>query len=505
MKPDIKELYRLHRLALDVRYVSTRGEGKKHSAAEVIKKGLADDGGLFVPERFFPLLTEDLLEELCGFDYADRAAFILSRFLPDYKFADLLDAARAAYSAEKFGGPAAPIARVGSDYLLELWHGPTSAFKDMALQIMPRLLSLALDITGECRDAYILVATSGDTGKAALEGYKDVPRVKIKVFYPVNGVSNIQKKQMSSQTGENVDVVAINGNFDDAQTGVKRIFSDENCRFELAQKGWFFSSANSINWGRLVPQIVYYISAYCDLLKEKQIKPGEKIDIVVPTGNFGNIFAAYAAKQMLLPVGRLVCASNRNDVLADFINTGVYDKRREFFTTVSPSMDILVSSNLERLLYWKFGAPAAAGFMKELAQNGFYKLNGDQLAAVQSDFSGFSCTEEETKAVIAATFKKYGYLCDTHTAVALGCAEKYRASAEYTGGKLLIASTASPYKFAPAVLSALGEPVPADDFAALDKLHEVTKVPVPGNLAGLKDAPVRFTETVDPADMQKTL
>jgi threonine synthase len=375
----------------------------------------------------------------------------------------------------------------------------------MALQIMPRLLSLALDITGECRDAYILVATSGDTGKAALEGYRDVPRVKIKVFYPVNGVSNIQKKQMSSQTGENVDVVAINGNFDDAQTGVKRIFSDENCRFELAQKGWFFSSANSINWGRLVPQIVYYISAYCDLLKEKQIKPGEKIDIVVPTGNFGNIFAAYAAKQMLLPVARLVCASNRNDVLAEFINTGVYDKRREFHTTVSPSMDILVSSNLERLLYWKFGAPAAAGFMKELAQNGFYKLNGDQLAAVRSDFSGFSCTEEETKAVIAATFKKYGYLCDTHTAVALGCAEKYRASAEYTGGKLLIATTASPYKFAPAVLSALGESVPADDFAALDKLHEVTKVPVPGNLAGLKDAPVRFTETVDPADMQKTL
>ncbi|MBR5746913.1 MAG: threonine synthase, partial [Clostridia bacterium] len=347
--------------------------------------------------------------------------------------------------------------------------------------------------------------TSGDTGKAALEGFRDVPRVKIKVFYPVNGVSNIQKKQMSTQGGNNVSVTAINGNFDDAQTGVKRIFSDEACRFNLAQRGYFFSSANSINWGRLAPQIVYYVSAYCDLLKEKQIKPGERIDIVVPTGNFGNIFAAYVAKQMGLPVGRLVCASNRNDILTDFINTGVYDKRREFFTTVSPSMDILISSNLERLLYCRFGAQNTAQFMRSLAAEGIYKLNAEQLASVQSDFSGFFCTEEETKGVIAAYFKKYGYLCDTHTAVALGCAEKYRASGEYTGSKLLVASTASPYKFAPAVLNALGESVPADDFEALEKLHAVTKVPVPANLAGLKDSPVRFTETVDPADMQNTL
>ena len=500
MRPDINVS-----CGTDVKYISTRGEGKKYSAAEVIKKGLADDGGLFVPESFIPLLTEEVIERLCTLGYAERAAYILSQYLTGFDFSDLLSAAEAAYSAEKFGGPAAPIAKVGDNYLLELWHGPTSAFKDMALQIMPRLLSLSLNITGECKDAYILVATSGDTGKAALEGFRDVPRVKIKVFYPVNGVSNIQKKQMSTQGGNNVSVTAINGNFDDAQTGVKRIFSDEACRFNLAQRGYFFSSANSINWGRLAPQIVYYVSAYCDLLKERQIKPGEKIDIVVPTGNFGNIFAACVAKQMGLPVGRLVCASNRNDILTDFINTGVYDKRREFFTTASPSMDILISSNLERLLYCRFGAQNTAQFMRSLAAEGIYKLNAEQLASVQSDFSGFFCTEEETKGVIAAYFKKYGYLCDTHTAVALGCAEKYRASGEYTGSKLLVASTASPYKFAPAVLNALGESVPADDFEALEKLHAVTKVPVPANLACLKEAPVRFTETVDPADMQNTL
>ena len=330
-------------------YISTRTENsEKQTAAYVIKRGLAPDGGLYVPESI-PTLTKENIEALIGMSYTERATYILSLFLTDYTSEELKNAAEAAYSAEKFGGPAAPIARVGDDYFLELWHGPTSAFKDMALQIMPRLLSLSLGKTGEEKDAYILVATSGDTGKAALEGYCDIDRVRIQVFYPVNGVSNIQKKQMASQKGNNVNVVAINGNFDDAQSGVKAIFANEEAREMLESKGLFFSSANSINWGRLAPQIVYYVSAYCDLVKEGELKYGDKLDITVPTGNFGNILAAYIAKKMGLPLGKLVCASNKNDILTDFINKGVYDKRREFFTTVSPSMDILISSNLERL------------------------------------------------------------------------------------------------------------------------------------------------------------
>ena len=337
-------------------YISTRtADGEKRSAAYVIKKGLAEDGGLYIPESI-PSLDEVAITALCGMTYTERAAYILSLFLTDYSDDELKNAAEEAYSAEKFGGPAAPIARVGDSYFLELWHGPTSAFKDMALQIMPRLLSLSLGKTDETKDAFILVATSGDTGKAALEGYCDIDRVGIQVFYPVNGVSNIQKKQMASQKGKNVKVVAINGNFDDAQSGVKAIFANEEAKKMLDDRGLFFSSANSINWGRLAPQIVYYISAYCDLVKEGELKLGDILDVTVPTGNFGNILAAYIAKKMGLPLGKLVCASNKNDVLADFINTGVYDKRREFFTTVSPSMDILISSNLERLLWFVLGA-----------------------------------------------------------------------------------------------------------------------------------------------------
>lgn len=487
----------------NVLYVSTRGGKNSYSSAEVIKKGIADDGGLFVPTAARDLYCD--LERLCGMDYPGRAAAVLSAFLTDYPLCKLIDAARAAYSPEKFNGPAAPIAKVGSDYFLELWHGPTSAFKDMALQIMPRLLSLALDMTGEEKDAYILVATSGDTGKAALEGYKDVPRVKIKVFYPANGVSNIQKRQMSSQTGENVDVVAINGNFDDAQTGVKAIFNDPECRAAAEEKGFFFSSANSINWGRLAPQTAYYISAYCDLVNEKQIEPGEKIDFVVPTGNFGNIFAAYIAKSCGFPIGKLVCASNRNNVLTDFFNTGIYDRRREFFTTESPSMDILISSNLERLLYSAFGAEQTAAYMSDLSKNGFYKLDGEKLRLLRRDFTGYYCDGDGTSAAIRGIFEKFGYLCDPHTAVAAACAEKYRRSDEYGGNKIVVVSTASPYKFAPAVLSALGKDVPPDDFDALDGLYRATGVAVPENLASLRTSNVRFDRAVDPKDMAMTV
>ncbi len=485
-------------------YISTRTENsEKSTASSVIKRGLAPDGGLFVPEAI-PQIDEVTITALANMTYPERAEYILSLFLTDYTSEELRDAAEKAYSKEKFGGPAAPIAKVGDDYFLELWHGPTSAFKDMALQIMPRLLSLSLGKTGEDKDAYILVATSGDTGKAALEGYCDVDRVKIQVFYPVNGVSNIQKKQMASQKGNNVNVVAINGNFDDAQSGVKAIFADENARAMLDKNGYFFSSANSINWGRLAPQIVYYVSAYCDLLAEGEIKYGELLDVTVPTGNFGNILAAFIAKKMGLPLGKLVCASNCNDILTDFINEGVYDKRREFFTTVSPSMDILISSNLERLLFFTLGASKTKECMSALSKDGIYKVDDASMEQIRANFAGFACSEENTKKTIADIFAEYGYLCDTHTAVAAYCAKQYVESTD-SKNKMLVVSTASPYKFAPAVLSALGKTVPADDFDALDELYNVTKCAIPTNLANLRDAEVRFRKTINPEDMINSL
>ncbi len=487
-----------------MKFVSTRTAKENQSgfpSAYVIKNGLAADGGLYVPEEI-PSLDEVTIAALAKMSYTERATYILSLFLDDYSEAELRAAAEAAYSEAKFNGPAAPISKVGGKYFLELWHGPTSAFKDMALQIMPHLLSLSLGKTGEEKDAYILVATSGDTGKAALEGYCDIDRVRIQVFYPVNGVSNIQKKQMASQKGNNVEVVSINGNFDDAQSGVKAIFADESAKAKLAENGYFFSSANSINWGRLAPQIVYYVSAYCDLLAEGELNYGDLLDVTVPTGNFGNILAAYIAKKMGLPLGKLVCASNCNDILTDFINTGVYDRRREFFTTVSPSMDILISSNLERLLWFTVGAEKTRECMEKLSKEGIYSLDNESMEIIRRDFAGYSCSEDETKATISEFFGEYGYLCDTHTAVAAGAAKKFESESK---NKMLVVSTASPYKFAPAVLSALGESVPEDDFDALDKLNAVTKVAVPANLASLREAEVRFTKTVEPSEMINSL
>ena len=356
-------------------YLSTRDKTLALSAAEAIKMGLSRDGGLFTPARF-PSISPLELEVMCEMSYQQRCAYVMGLFLDDFTPEEVSDFALRAYGPEKFDDPAvAPLRRVGGKtWCLELWHGPTSAFKDMALQMLPQLLSASLKKTGEDKTACILVATSGDTGKAAMEGFADVPQTKILVFYPENGVSQIQKLQMVTQEGANVGVCAVRGNFDDAQNGVKRVFSDPAIREELAGRGFFLSSANSINWGRILPQIVYYISAYCDLLREGEVRLGEPVNYCVPTGNFGNILACYYARKMGLPVGKLICASNRNDVLTEFIRTGVYDRNRPFHTTMSPSMDILISSNLERLLFDLSGGDDALvrSYMEQLQKTGRY-------------------------------------------------------------------------------------------------------------------------------------
>lgn len=477
-------------------YISTRDTSKKTfvSSATAIKQGIATDGGLFVPTEL-PKIDETFVRDLVKCAYHERAAKILSLFLTDYTYDELLKVCGEAYNENSFVGGAAPISKVGENYFLELWHGPTCAFKDLALQLLPRLLSLSLDKTGEKGDALILVATSGDTGKAALEGYHDVDRVKIMVFYPNDGVSNMQKKQMATQKGENVSVVAINGNFDDAQSGVKKIFADKETIEKLSENGYFLSSANSINWGRLAPQIVYYFSAYCDLLAEGELEYGETLNVTVPTGNFGNILACYIAKKMGLPIGTLVCATNKNNILADFFESGKYDKRRPFYTTVSPSMDILISSNLERLLWFTEGSEFTKAKMSEFSENNYYETE----KGIFPDFVGGTCNEENTFAKIKEVFEKYGYCVDPHTAVAAYVADEYKKT---DAGKMLIVSTASPYKFPYAVAEALGVSECADDFEMLDKVSEYTKTEIPEPLKKLKNASVRFGKTVEPSKMK---
>lgn len=485
-----------------MKYVSTRdeSESRRVSAAEAILEGLAGDGGLYMPQTV-PRLGKGELEQIGKLPYAERAAQILKKFLPDYNDAVLLASCREAYAEDKFPGGPAPLHRLSDQtHVLELWHGPTCAFKDMALQLMPRLLSSALKITGEKRTALILVATSGDTGKAALEGFRDVEGVKIMVFYPVDGVSKIQKLQMMTQEGKNVCVCAIRGNFDDAQNGVKSIFSDSEAQHALAECNSFFSSANSINWGRLVPQIVYYISAYCDLVNSGTIQSGEAINISVPTGNFGNIFAGYLAKEMGLPVKRFICASNRNNILTDFLDSGVYDRNRRFYTTMSPSMDILISSNLERLLYLKAGAARTARYMRSLRDKGAYRVEDEVYQNISSDISGLFCNEEQTAQTIRRTFETYHYLCDTHTAVGLFCAEKFLEQTQ-DNAKTLVVSTASPYKFAVDVYQALTGERAADEMASLDLLSSYTGTAVPRQLGSLKEKAVRFDRVVDSGDM----
>ncbi len=479
-------------------YFSTRDVEKLHpkTSAQVIKQGIAEDGGLFLPDHI-PQIDLEFIKNIGTLPYCERAAKVLSLYLTDYTYDELLDCATKAYG-DNFGDFAAPVSSfIGDDLrVLELWHGPTCAFKDMALQIMPRLLSLALKKTGEDKTAYILVATSGDTGKAALEGYKDVDSIKIMVFYPEDGVSDMQKMQMATQEGGNVCVTAIKGNFDDAQTGVKRIFADDKAKKLLADKGEFLSSANSINWGRLAPQIVYYISAYADLVAEGDIQLGEKVDITVPTGNFGNIFAAYLAKRMGLPVNRFICASNSNNILTDFLNTGVYDRNRKFYTTISPSMDILISSNLERLLSFIAGASKTREYMEKLSKDGVYAVEPTILEKIKSEFSAYCCDEENCMETIKSTFGKYSYLCDPHTAVAVKAAHMYLEE-NGKGLKNIVASTASPYKFAADVLVSLGEEVPADLKQVLVKLSDVSKTEIPAPLNDLFDKSVRFTKSVE--------
>ncbi|MEG2004173.1 MAG: threonine synthase, partial [Clostridia bacterium] len=394
------------------------------------------------------------------------------------------------------GTPPVKLTRLDNDYVLELWHGPTAAFKDMALQIMPRLLSMSLEKTNEKRTALILVATSGDTGKAALEGYADVDNVKILVFYPALGVSDIQKRQMQTQAGKNVRVVAINGNFDDAQNGVKSIFGDSELARVLNEKNVFLSSANSINFGRLAPQIVYYVSAYCSLMKNKEISYGEKINVTVPTGNFGNILAAYIAKKSGVPLGKLICASNKNNILTDFFNTGIYDKNRDFYTTVSPSMDILISSNLERLLYIVAGPEKTIKYMNLLKQTGRFEVDDTVKNVLNQDFLAYYCDDDNTRATIKNTFVQYNYLCDTHTAVGIYAAAEYKKQIS-DNTKMLVASTASPYKFAPAACDALDLHYDGDEFSAIETLFTATGAAVPKNLAELKGKPIIFDKTIE--------
>jgi len=484
-----------------MKFYSTRdNEQKKFDSAFIIKQGLADDGGLFIPESI-PTLKEETIKELLSLSYPERAAKILSMYLTDYTYDELLSDCKEAYCESSFPGGAAPLKKVKDNiYSLELWHGPTAAFKDMALQIMPRLLSRALVKTGEDKTALILVATSGDTGKAALEGYKDIDRVKIMVFYPVDGVSKVQKLQMTTQTGNNVNVCAIKGNFDDAQTGVKKIFSDAVAHEKFAKNGYTLSSANSINWGRLAPQIVYYVSAYCDLINSGDIKYGETVNVCVPTGNFGNIFAAYLAKLMGLPINKFICASNANNVLTDFLNTGTYDRNRKFHLTMSPSMDILISSNLERLLCFTAGTEETRKYMKELSENGKYTVSDKVKATISENFVGYCADETATATTLKKYYDEYGYLADTHTSVALDCAEQYIAATGDTK-KMIVASTASPYKFAADVYASITGKNASSDTSALDELSALTNTEITYPLRNLTERKVNFMTVIDSSDM----
>ena len=490
-------------------YQSTRNKDMSVSSAMAIKTGISPDGGLFVPSENVSVTLQEI-EKISTYKYTELAKYILSKFLTDYTEEELNDCVTNAYTAEKFETDTiAPVYKLNdSAYILELWHGPTCAFKDMALQILPHFLTKAIEKTGEKKEVVILVATSGDTGKAALEGFKNVKGTKIEVFYPNNGVSKIQKLQMATQEGDNVCVVAVNGNFDDAQTGVKKIFTDEAYIKELDDKSYMLSSANSINWGRLVPQIVYYFAAYCSMLKNGEIGLGDKINICVPTGNFGNILAAYYAKSMGLPVGKLICASNKNNVLTDFINTGIYDKNRKFETTVSPSMDILISSNLERFLFLVSGKNDALvrEYMDALKNDGKYEVTDEIKKLIADTFYGGFCSDDDTLSTIREIKDKYDYLVDTHTAVGCNIYEKY---AKETGDntKTVIASTASPFKFNESVLTALGykEKIGAsDEFELLNCLSEISGMRVPKSLGELKNKFVRFNSVCEKEDMKSS-
>lgn len=485
-----------------MKYRSTRGNGEAVNAAAAIIRGLASDGGLFVPTEI-PHIDAGFIESLVSVDYLSRAKKVLSLFLDDYTDGEIASCVEKAYGNHKFDtDEIAPIKSVADVTVLELWHGPTSAFKDMALQLLPQTMSVALGKTKKSHEVLILVATSGDTGKAALAGFADADQIKIMVFYPDGGVSQMQRLQMVTQQGKNVSVVAVRGNFDDAQSGVKKIFGDAEFNEKLGKENFRLSSANSINWGRLVPQIVYYFSAYADMISSGRIKNGDEINFTVPTGNFGNILAGFYAKMMGLPVGRFVCASNENNVLTDFIKSGKYDKNRKFYKTISPSMDILISSNLERLLYHiSNDGEKVRGWMESLAKNGCYDCGENIKNKVAEYFWADYADDVKTSETIKEVFDSTGYVLDPHTAVAWHAAHAYMSSTN-DARPMVVVSTASPYKFSASVLEALNERVDDDPFAALAALEARNSVPAPKGLASLRGARILHEDICDKDEME---
>ena len=489
-----------------MKYNSTRDHSVSIESSSAIAAGISADGGLFVPETI-PALTGEELNGLAEQTYVQRAAFVLGKYLTDFSKEEIEESVHAAYDDSFDSDNPAPLEELSDGvYMLELWHGPTCAFKDMALQLLPQLLTKSMAKTAPGVTAVILVATSGDTGKAALEGFRDKKGTKILVFYPQFGVSDMQKLQMATQEGQNVGVCAIKGNFDDAQNGVKQIFADGDVAAVLQKNGMQFSSANSINWGRLVPQIVYYVSAYCDLLGSGRIRRGQGFNVVVPTGNFGNILAAYYAKKMGVPIAKLICASNANNVLTEFLQTGRYNRNRSFYSTISPSMDILISSNLERLLYDLTGDDQkVSSWMKQLARDGCYEVDDQTLSQLKELFYAGYCDDADTKQTIQTTYENLDYLCDPHTAVALHVYDQYVAE---TGDEspVVIVSTASPYKFSKSVLTAL-QPACAceDEFQLVETLSEVTRTAVPQPIEALQGKPVRFQENCTKEEMRSAV
>ncbi len=488
-------------------YTSTRNNKIRVSSAQAISQGISKEGGLFVPCSF-PQFSLETIKNMVSMSYIERAKLILKEYLTDFSEEEINYCVEGAYEASKFSSSKiAPVVNVSkNENILELWHGPTCAFKDMALQLLPYLMTVSAKKAADGKTIVILVATSGDTGKAALEGFKNVENTKILVFYPVDGVSDMQKLQMATQEGENVAVCAINGNFDDAQSAVKAIFTNDDIKDKLAEKNMMFSSANSINWGRLLPQIVYYFSAYCDMAEQGKINVGDEINFVVPTGNFGNILAAYYAIKMGLPVKKLICASNSNNVLTDFLTTGKYNKNRDFYTTTSPSMDILISSNLERLLYHISGDNDGLinELMDSLNSKGEYCVDEKMIADIKKYFSAGFATEGDVENTIKEQFENYSYLLDTHSAVAV---KVYLDYVNKTGDDVptVIDSTASPYKFSKAVLNAVksGNIDSADEFDMVDELNNVSSLEVPEPLKSLKNKTVRFTDVCNKSDMSE--
>ena len=486
---------------MNLLYKSTRNSDKTVTASEAILKGLADDGGLFVPESI-PRL-DVTMDELKNMTYQETAYAVMKQFLTDFTEEELKHCIDSAYDSKFDTEVIAPLVKVEDTYHLELFHGATIAFKDMALSILPHLLTTAAKKNHVTNDIVILTATSGDTGKAALAGFADVPGTRIIVFYPKGGVSRVQELQMVTQKGDNTSVVAIHGNFDNAQSGVKALFEDKELEKELAGAGYQFSSANSINIGRLVPQVVYYVYAYAKLLENEEITSGEEINVTVPTGNFGNILAAYYAKQMGVPIAKLICASNENKVLFDFFRTGVYDKNREFILTSSPSMDILISSNLERLIYTIAGRDAQknAELMAQLREKGAYEITPEMKERL-GDFVGGYATEEETAATIRTTYEKTGYVMDTHTAVAAYVCAEYRKDSG-DDKKCLVASTASPYKFIHSVMSAIDvKYADVDEFELIDELSRISGTEIPNAIEEIRNADIRHTRECEAGDMK---